>query len=120
VLSVVVPKINLPLKAVVTVDELTEMVSKYVTRYKTNKVVLQGGDPLTDININFTKEFVATNRYKFDICIFTGHSIDKAKEYEIEGFKFIKTGKYDITYGSGREFYGVKLATANQRIFKIL
>lgn len=103
----------------VTVDELTEMIDRYVDKYKTNKVVLQGGDPLADINVKFTKQFVQENKDRYDICIFTGHEVDKVIDHGIHGFKFVKTGKYDQTkyQRSKKSITKMIYASTNQTLF---
>lgn len=68
-------------------------------RNETNKVVLSGGDPLNPCNRNLTIhicEFLGKNTtYKYDICIYTGYSVEEVKEMGISGFEYIKCGKFD-------------------------
>ena len=68
-------------------------------RNETNKIVLSGGDPLNPCNRNLTIhicELLGNNpEYKYDICIYTGYDIEDVKEMGLNGFKFIKCGKFD-------------------------
>ena len=64
-------------------------------RNETNKIVLSGGDPLFIANRNLTKQICEELENIYDICIYTGYSIDQIKELDIKGFKYIKSGKFD-------------------------
>lgn len=76
------------------VDDLYNIVKETTIKHKSNKVVFSGGDPLFTTNIDLIREFLNKHGSEFDICIYTGHSIDYVKENNISGFKFIKCGKY--------------------------
>ncbi len=56
-------------------------------------IALLGGDPCHPQNIDFTKELLIKNK-EFNICIYTGYSIDYIKQNNVKGFKFIKCNKY--------------------------
>lgn len=68
-------------------------------RNETNKIVLSGGDPLNPCNRNLTIhicELLGKNtEYKYDICIYTGYSVEEVKEMGISGFEYIKCGKFN-------------------------
>jgi anaerobic ribonucleoside-triphosphate reductase activating protein len=83
------------------------------------KVVLSGGDPLYKYNIDWTRELLKLSSKEFDYCIYTGYNIDYVKKNNINGFKFIKTGKYDknnknVTEKTDNNFV---LASTNQQIY---
>jgi organic radical activating enzyme len=88
-------------------------------RNKTNKVCLEGGDPLSSENIKFTKEFLDHVKDKLDVCIYTGHSIDHVKDIDIKGFKFIKTEGYMKTVEqlSQKTDDYIQFASQNQKLF---
>ena len=71
---------------------------KYLLSPHTNKLVFLGGDPLYSVNnLDITTFLVNNLKEKFDICIFTGYDIEYVKKLNIEGVKFWKCGKFDIT-----------------------
>lgn len=81
-----------------TEEEIGQIIAHIVElceRNGTNKVVLSGGDPLSPSNINVTKQVCYYLGETFDICIYTGYSVDEVKEMDITGFKYIKCGKFD-------------------------
>lgn len=100
-----------------TVDELIEHLKVFAHRNRTNKIVLSGGDPLAPCNIEYTKDFL--QKAKFDICIYTGHSIDYVKEHNIKGFKFIKCGKFDYSKfrESSKDDEKMVFASPNQELY---
>lgn len=77
----------------VTSDTLLDMIKDSCKRNGTNKVVFSGGDPLSEYNINFTKEILGKLE-GYDVCIFTGHDIEYVQKNGVNGFKFVKCGKY--------------------------
>jgi len=76
----------------VTINEFKNNLEKLALKYRTNKLVLSGGDPLFPDNLDFIKEFLTTTIY--DVCIYTGYSIEYVQELNISNFKFLKCGKY--------------------------
>ena len=81
-----------------TEEEIGQIIAHIIElceRNDTNKVVLSGGDPLSPSNINVTKQVCYYLGETFDICIYTGYSVDEVKEMDIIGFKYIKCGKFD-------------------------
>lgn len=108
------PQIN-----VMTFD--VEMFFRYLevqrNHFRTNSVVLSGGDPLSKNNINFVREILKNEYYNF--CIFTGHDIRYVQENDIKGFEFIKTGKYikSLKQQSSKNDNYYLLASKNQEIY---
>lgn len=79
----------------VSINDLYKKLKETCQKYRTNKVVLSGGDPLSCYNIEFTKELLLRNNI-FDFCIYTGHNIEYVKSNNVKGFNFIKCGLFDI------------------------
>ena len=102
-----------------TVEDFYSALCLGCNKNKTNKVVLSGGDFLFYKNLPFTKELLKINNRYLDICIYTGHTIEYVKQHKIEGFSFIKTGKYDITckQESVKNDKYFQLASSNQEIY---
>lgn len=86
---------------------------------KTNKLCLQGGDPLYKYNLPITKYLLSKLGNKLDICIYTGLEIDEVKKLGLSNFKFIKCGKFDIAkfIGSKKTNEYLQLATKNQALY---
>lgn len=84
---------------------------------RTNKIVFSGGDPLFK-NLECIKEFLKINEY-FDVCIYTGYDIEYVKTNTVNGFKYIKCGKYDekLKQISGKSDEYIKLASSNQNFY---
>ena len=85
----------------------------------TNKVVLSGGDPLFKKNISIVKHFLKRNKKNYDICIYTGNDISYVKKNKVEGFKFVKCGKYNIRLRqqSMKSDTEMKFASTNQELY---
>jgi organic radical activating enzyme len=71
------------------INNFIKDITAFCERNRTNKICLEGGDPLSGENIRFTKEFLDKVKDKFDVCVYTGHSIDYVKDIDIKGFKQI-------------------------------
>ena len=101
------------------VDEFYELVKNETIKNKTSNIVLSGGDPLYYENIKFTKEFLIKYGGQFNICIYTGHSIDYVKENNVKGFKYIKCGTFDDSKKrlSGNFHDKFILASSNQNFY---
>jgi organic radical activating enzyme len=87
-------------------------------RFKTNKVTLVGGDPLYDTNIEFTKQFLKQNT-EYDVCLYTGESLDFVKSNGIKGWKYLKTGFYDesLYIDSIKTDKYFQLSSVNQNLY---
>ena len=53
-----------------------------------------GGDPLHPVNRDFTREFCKQMKDELDICIYTGYLFCEVVDFNITGYKFLKTGTY--------------------------
>jgi anaerobic ribonucleoside-triphosphate reductase activating protein len=77
-------------------DQIIAHIKNQCRRNETNKIVLSGGDPLNPCNRNLTIricEELGNNGY--EICIYTGYTIEEVKEMNLSGFTFIKCGRFD-------------------------
>ena len=88
-------------------------------KHKTNKLVLSGGDPLMSKNESVVRDFLLKNQHRIDVCIYTGYDICHVRHQNINGYKFIKCGKYDeklkqTPRKTNTEFV---LASTNQKLY---
>jgi organic radical activating enzyme len=83
------------------VEELVNEIHKACKKYKTNKIILSGGDPFSKYNSNFVYNFLQYNsEYQlFDVCIYTGLKINRIRNFlkNTSGFNYIKSNRYDYT-----------------------
>lgn len=103
----------------ITVDELFIKLQELAKRNRTNKIVLSGGDPLAPYNIKYTKELLKLSANIFDICIYTGYNIQYIIDNDINGFKFVKCGRYceDLKQTSQKDDDKMVFASTNQAIY---
>lgn len=80
----------------VNINEFKEYLQHFCNKYRTNKVVLLGGDPLFSKNIEEVKEILLDTRYNF--VVYTGYDIEYVVKNNIKNFEFIKCGKYEEKY----------------------
>lgn len=102
-----------------TIKQLYEELFKACYENKTRKIIFSGGDCLHPLNREFVKTFIKLyNRY-FSFCLYTGYSIREVKQFDITGFKFIKTGKYEesLKQQSIKTDDYFQLASSNQEIY---
>jgi len=101
----------------ISTNDLYEILLKLSEKEKTNNVVFSGGDPLYK-NLDCIKEFLSINK-DFDVCIYTGYDIEYVKRNNVNGFCFIKCGKYDekLKQSSGKTDEYIKLASTNQNFY---
>lgn len=101
------------------IDIITSSLYELSLSYKTNKLCLQGGDPLYKENLYFTKYLLSKLGKLLDICIYTGADIEEVKKLKLNGFKFIKCGRFDIAkfIGSKKTNEYLQLATKNQALY---
>jgi len=100
-------------------DFFVNSLSAYASRCHTNKIVLTGGDPLYKENILFIKRLVKKYNKQFDFCIYTGYNIEKVKDENISGFKYIKCGCYNekLAQPSVKTDEFMRLASSNQKLY---
>lgn len=102
----------------IDVNGLYSLIINGAKKYRTNKVVLSGGDPLASYNIKFVKCLLESS-IDLDYCIYTGYEIDRVTEYGVSGFKFIKTGRFVKSLSRTPEKTNEKmvLASSNQKFY---
>jgi anaerobic ribonucleoside-triphosphate reductase activating protein len=90
-------------------------------RNRTLKIVFEGGDPLFSKNIEGIKEFLKINaeKNKFEICIYTGYSIEFVMEQKVTGFTYIKCGKFEqsLFCQPGKTEEKMVFASSNQKLY---
>jgi len=98
---------------------LTDLLYSYCERSKTNKLCLQGGDPLYIENLYVTKYILLKLGKLLDICIYTGKGLSEVKKLKLEGFKFIKCGKFEPSkfICSKKTDAYLQLASSNQELY---
>lgn len=92
---------------------------EYCERLKTNKIVLCGGDPLYYKNLPLTKVILAELGRDYDICVYTGATIQEVKNLQLTGFKYIKCGMFDASkfVGATKTDDYIRFATTNQELY---
>lgn len=100
-------------------DQFVDFVKLHCSRNYTKTVVFQGGDPLHDANFDIVSRFCKEYGDVYKICIFTGFEKDEVISKGLEGFTFIKCGKFDITKSrpSYKKCTEYVLASTNQNFF---
>ena len=90
-----------------------------LTRLRTNKCVLLGGDPLDNQNKEFTKALIE-HYPEVDFCVYTGYSLNSLTEPYVRQAKYVKTGVYDLHLKQKSEKTGsyFSLASSNQKLYK--
>jgi organic radical activating enzyme len=101
----------------VNVKDILELIKHFSNKFRTNKVVLSGGDPLYKKNIAEVKEILLDRNYNF--MVYTGYNIDYVIKNNVSGFKFIKCGKYqeNLKQKSEKTDDFLILASKNQKIY---
>jgi organic radical activating enzyme len=79
-----------------------------------------GGEPLLqDRNDLRTMLKILKSMTLKPIMLWTSFEYEEIPENILKLCDYVKTGMYLPEYGEGTEQYGIKLATANQKIFKL-
>jgi len=101
------------------IDEIIEILEQYCKKEHTNKICLQGGDPLFDSNLPITRQILVKMGSNYDICIYTGASLAEVKTLNLTGFKYIKCGIFNKSkyIGSKKTDDYLQLATSNQELY---
>lgn len=83
------------------------------------KIFILGGDPLDQDPTEFKKFMDWINLYDYEIWLFTRYEINEISDETKALFDYIKCGRYLPEQSTDNNIqYGVKLATANQNIYK--
>jgi anaerobic ribonucleoside-triphosphate reductase activating protein len=91
-----------------------------VTQVQDRKIVITGGDPISPRNIEQTKELLkALSHRRVGICIYSGYEIDYVKKNEVQGFTFIKCGKYlpELRQEPIKTDEFIRFASKNQKLY---
>lgn len=103
----------------IEVKELFSEIESLANRINSNKVVLSGGDPLYEYNVDDVRKLLKLGKSKYDFMIYTGHSMNYIKKSMIDGFKYIKCGIYqeDKKQTSEKTDDYIKFASSNQNLY---
>lgn len=99
-------------------EEFCITLDTYAERFRTNKVVLLGGDPLAGDNCLFTKAILERN-LNYDICIYTGYTCDYIQKIDLRNFRYIKCGQYypELKQESIKTDKYIQFASSNQCLY---
>lgn len=88
-------------------------------RFRTNKVVLLGGDPLAPMNRDMTRWLCTQLGAHYDVCIYTGYDASAVEAFSLTGFAYVKAGLYDTSAArrSGKNDRQMIFASSNQNIY---
>ena len=102
-----------------TMDELIQEIHVFAAKANTNKLVLCGGDFLASCNIEFTKQLLNAIGSEYDICIYTGHSMEYCMAHGVDGFTYIKCGNFvkELQQPAEKTDAFFSLASTNQAIY---
>ena len=102
-----------------TIDELIQEIKIFATKANTNKLVLCGGDFLASCNLLFTKQLLNVISSQYDICIYTGHSVEYCMKHDVHGFTYIKCGNFvkELQQPVEKTDTHFSLASKNQEIY---
>ena len=95
-----------------------DLISKALQKYKTNNLVISGGDCLHHYNLQLTK--CLCNWFKkiqyVDICLYSGYDLEYIQKCGIVNFDFIKGGKYieELKQKSEKTDDYIQFASKNQ------
>ena len=99
-------------------EEAAAAIDKQLIRVNTNRLVLQGGEPLLlGENLAFTKYLCSNPNY--DVCVYTGYDVHHVRNTQLKGFKYLKCGTFDVlrvrpAYKTDEE---MAFASPNQRLY---
>ena len=87
-------------------------------------LVLSGGDPLSTRNrdkvLKFLERFKKANP-QINVWVYTGYTLDKLTNEELKDIDYLKCGTYKNKLSvKDNVQYGIKLATSNQVLYKLL
>ena len=114
------PELQRPMEYEESAEELSKRITEFAKRCCTNKVVISGGDPLSPNNIEYTKSILNNLGKTFDICIYTGYNYEDVKSFCLDGYKYIKCGKFDTTQKqrSYKTDEKMQFASPNQELYQ--
>lgn len=83
-----------------------------------DRIFIVGGEPLQQPLSEVVKMIKFFKDLGKEVWLFTSFEIDQVSDDIKELCDYVKTGKFDPNTGDGSDYYGVKLATSNQKIYK--
>jgi organic radical activating enzyme len=100
-----------------SVDCILDYLRRLSVKYKTNKVVLSGGDPLYINNLEITRQLLDNDEFEF--CVYTGSTAEDVEHMGLSGFKFIKCNVYDknLRQEAGKDDECMTFASSNQELY---
>lgn len=98
-------------------DDITEKIKTFDRMIKNIHII--GGEPLDNDIIMLRELLIFLVQFDKPIWLFTRYGLDDIDENIKYLCDYIKTGEYDNTKLGNVEYYGVTLATTNQKIHKI-
>ena len=113
---------NLNDDTIITVDDkqFSKIIDYYADLYRTNKIVLSGGDPFFDDNKSFTINWINQNNTKYDICVYTGYTFSEIENELPSNIKYLITGRYskdNKNRNAGKNNDNFILISKNQEIW---
>lgn len=101
------------------IDNIVNRVNEFNSLIKW--VWIMGGEPLLQDSIELEKLIIKLKKETNNaIVLFTRFELDEIPKEILLLCDYIKTGKYDKTLVTdNNEYYGIKLATSNQKVFRI-
>lgn len=103
-----------------SIEELVRNLEIACIRNKTNKVVFSGGDPLSEYNRAFVRVFLKHPKtLMFDIAIYTSYELEEVRDFNINGFRFLKCGHFDLKQqqSSNKSDDYLRFASKNQKLY---
>ena len=102
-----------------SMEGLLNIIDEITKRLKTNKIVLQGGDPLHPQNREFTYKLL--NRlhvHGYTTCVYTGYEYEEIKDF-VKSAKYVKCGKFDKSrfIASEKTDAYFQLSSTNQKLY---
>ena len=105
----------------VSFEKLSNKIIYACKKYRTDKIVFVGGEPLLQVNnnFNFVQGFLNAFQDVYETIIYTGYNIEYVIKNNLRGFTFIKTGKYihELRQESEKTKDYMILASTNQAIY---
>ena len=100
-------------------DDIIEIIRDYCHRSHTDRLCLQGGDPLYFRNIGLTRRILSELGGELSICVYTGYDIAYVRSLGLGGFQYVKCGPYrrDLCQRSCKTDDYMCLASANQELY---
>lgn len=84
-----------------------------------DKILVMGGEPLHQNQDDVLKLLKVCHDTGKNVWLFTRHDLVDVPEHFLPYLDYIKTGRYDETQLGEVEYYGIKLASTNQKVYKI-